>query len=330
MTEYGRTLTSAPPIWVVVTPGDDDPLGRIGDARELAEACGSSVEAIFVGVREPDPRQIDAWVQGGADAVRIVLLDRPHQASGVAAVVKLATERPPRLVLTAFDRDGRAFAARLAARTDWPLVEPVLLVRERAGRFVIAQLDSSGRQTRAIELTAERPVIVGIAPGVAQPLLADTMRSGVVERMLVSTAGTSRWLGSERVPADPAVADIRHLPKLIAGGRGVGSREGFEVLRRVARALGAGVAASRMAVDLGWIEPDRQVGQTGKTVSPALYIACGIHGASHHWDGMSDSQQIVAINTDAEAPLMQRGQLSIQADLHATLGELLQLLEARA
>jgi electron transfer flavoprotein alpha subunit len=118
------------------------------------------------------------------------------------------------------------------------------------------------------------------------------------------------------------------LPKLIAGGRGVGSRAGFEILLRVAAKLGAGVAASRIAVDLGWIDPERQVGQTGKTVRPELYLACGISGASHHLEGMSDSRHIVAINTDPQAPLMLQAELGLQADLHQVLHELDRLLES--
>jgi electron transfer flavoprotein alpha subunit len=113
-----------------------------------------------------------------------------------------------------------------------------------------------------------------------------------------------------------------------SGGKGVGGRDGFELLRHIADRLGAGVAASRMAVDLGWIEPDRQVGQTGKTVRPELYLACGISGASHHREGMSDSRHVVAINTDANAPLMQTAELALQADLHLVLVELNRLLES--
>jgi electron transfer flavoprotein alpha subunit len=128
------------------------------------------------------------------------------------------------------------------------------------------------------------------------------------------------------VPPDPSQADIRYVKKLIAGGRGLGGRQGFDTLRSIAGKLGAGVAASRMAVDLGWIESARQVGQTGKTVRPDLYLACGISGASHHLEGMSDSRHVVAINTDANAPLMRRAELAIQADLHQVLARLDELL----
>src|SRR5262249_58081185 len=93
-----------------------------------------------------------------------------------------------------------------------------------------------------------------------------------------------------RFPVARAAADIRQVRRLVSGGRGVGSAQGFDQIRRIARLLDAGVAASRVAVDLGWIEYERQVGQTGKTVRPDLYLACGISGATHHLEAMSDSR----------------------------------------
>ena len=110
-----------------------------------------------------------------------------------------------------------------------------------------------------------------------------------------------------------------HANRLVAGGRGLGSKQGFNRLRQFAEKLGAGVAASRMAVDLGWVPYERQVGQTGRTVTPELYIACGISGASHHIQGMSQASHIVAINTDPNAPILKIAHLSLVADLHAIL-----------
>ena len=103
---------------------------------------------------------------------------------------------------------------------------------------------------------------------------------------------------------------------------GVGGAAGFRRLTRIAEQLKAGVAASRVAVDFGWVDRERQVGQTGKTVSPALYLACGISGASHHLDGMAETQHIVAINRDPEAPIFKIAHLGLVADLHEILTQL--------
>ena len=105
----------------------------------------------------------------------------------------------------------------------------------------------------------------------------------------------------------------------MAGGRGHGGADGFTRLRRLADRLHAGIAASRVAVDLGWIERERQVGQTGRTVAPELYLACGISGASHHLAGVAEARHIIAINTDPEAPILRVAHLGLVGDLYAVL-----------
>jgi electron transfer flavoprotein alpha subunit len=124
------------------------------------------------------------------------------------------------------------------------------------------------------------------------------------------------------IPADPSEVDIRYAERIVAGGRGLGGADGFEQLARIAQLLNAGVAASRVAVDLGWIDRERQVGQTGKTVAPELYLACGISGASHHLAGIAEARHIIAINTDPNAPIFKVAHLGLVADLRAVLSEL--------
>ena len=122
--------------------------------------------------------------------------------------------------------------------------------------------------------------------------------------------------------------DIENADVLIAGGRGVGSAEGFELLRELARLLGGNIAASRGAVDDGYISKDYQVGATGKTVAPKLYIACGISGAPPHTVGMKDSEIIVAINTNGSEPIFDVAHYGIVGDLHQILPELIAIIKA--
>ena len=122
--------------------------------------------------------------------------------------------------------------------------------------------------------------------------------------------------------------DITEAKVLVSGGRGVGSAEGYEPLRELAAVLGGEVASSRIGVDSGWIEKDRQVGQTGKTVHPDLYVACGISGAIQHLAGMEGSEFVIAINKDETCPMMKLADLGIVGDLHAIVPKLTEAIKA--
>jgi electron transfer flavoprotein alpha subunit len=318
--------TSRSAMWVVTLHSGDDVTGRIGDARDLADRLGNPVAVLAFRTEQVDA---DAWIHHGADRVHFVIGRTDDQTATVTAAEEFWRTDPPRLVIASADRVGRAWSARLSASLSWKLVSPALMVQAKGGTLIATALDVSGRRARRVEISGNDPAIVAFRPGVAQRLAPDTARRGELSAVPLSAATNSRAT-VERVPADPATGDIRHLSRLIAGGRGVGGPEGFERLRRIAAKLDAGVAASRMAVDLGWIEYARQVGQTGKSVKPDLYIACGISGASHHLEGMSDSGCVVAINTDPKAPLLQRAHLSIVGDLHDVLQQLESELERTA
>jgi electron transfer flavoprotein alpha subunit len=163
--------------------------------------------------------------------------------------------------------------------------------------------------------------VLTFKPGVAEAMPPDSDRTGTVERIGSLEAGDEAIRVEREIPADPSEVDIRHVDRIVAGGRGLGGADGFQRLAHLARALKAGVAASRVAVDLGWIDRERQVGQTGKTIAPALYLACGISGASHHLAGIAEARHIVAINTDPNAPIFKVAHLGLVADLHEVLSQ---------
>jgi len=320
-------------IWVVSLSSEDDLPSLIGDARTIADRSSSSVavlrflsSASGAGIREPED-----WISHGADEVHLLNEPSGNQSLRITEAQRLWKQQSPWLVVTSADRVGRAWSARLSAVTGWTLVSPALLVQWKSQRLWATHLDGTGRRAKNVELPEQTPSIVALRPGVAQSLPKDLSRRGRVSECEAECeaerATENRVLSVERVPADPGTADIRHLTRLIAGGKGIGSRAGFDQLRKVAQLIGAGVASSRVAVDLGWIEYERQVGQTGKTVTPELYIACGISGASHHLEGMSESRHIIAINTDPQAPLLQKSHLAIRGDLRQVLDQLVIQLE---
>ena len=286
-----------------------------------------------------DVRPIQDLFHHGADVVTLVALEQPNplpldqpfcaSETRLAAVERWYREAQPRVVLMAAAGDGRQLASRVAARCEVQLFSPALSVRARGNRLEVTALHLDGKRAYQADLSGDQSAILVLNKDVGQPRPADSTRSGFLRQLLV-TAEPEAILKSQLIAADPAKTDIQHLPRLVAGGQGVGGRDGFELLRTIAERLHAGVAASRMAVDLGWVERERQVGQSGKTVRPELYLACGISGASHHLEGMSQSRHIVAINTDPQAPIFRVAHLGLVADWRETLLKLDSMLAATA
>jgi electron transfer flavoprotein alpha subunit len=315
--------------WVIDQRVDAATCERLGDARQLADARSESVGALIVG-SGCDPAVL---IAAGADVVKLVAPVASSESDFDAgpifrtlnAEAILAPFRP-RLVLASGSPDGREWAARLAIRRAWRLFSPALQASfDRDGRLVVTGLSACGRYSREAALGADETAVLTLRTGVAEAMLPDSDRVGTVDCISSVEIGEEVIRVEREIPADPSEVDIRYAERIVAGGRGLGSADGFEQLARVAQILKAGVAASRVAVDLGWLDRERQVGQTGKTVTPALYLACGISGASHHLAGMAEARHIVAINTDPDAPIFKAAHLGLVADLR----EVLSALEAR-
>jgi electron transfer flavoprotein alpha subunit len=312
--------------WVIDHRIDTATCERLGDARQLADARSESVGALIVG-SHCDPAVL---IAAGADVVKIVEPVAPSEpdfdgGSAFRALNAEAILAPfrPRLVLASGSPDGREWAARLAVRRAWRLFSPALQAGfDRDGRLVVTALSACGRYSRESALGSDETAVLTLKTGVSEAMLSDSVRVGTVECISSVEIGEEAIRVEREIPADPSEVDIRYAERIVAGGRGLGGADGFEQLARIAQILRAGVAASRVAVDLGWIDRERQVGQTGKTVAPALYLACGISGASHHLAGMAEARHIVAINTDPDAPIFKAAHLGLVADLREVLSAL--------
>ncbi|MCE9592290.1 MAG: electron transfer flavoprotein subunit alpha/FixB family protein [Planctomycetes bacterium] len=303
-------------LWVIDTAIRDGTLERLGDARRLADRLATRVGVIAISQEKPDA---DRLARHGAD--RVIHVAAEH-ASNPAVLPVLSTffdSHRPWLVIAPADCHGRELAARLAARKEWRLFSPVLMVQARGREFDITAVDRTEKLCRRERIPVGEPAVVTMRDGVGEPVPAAERHGDFSTITVAHDAASERVVVERTIPADPATVDIRFAPKLVAGGRGLGNKEGFDALRKFADRLGAGVAASRVAVDMGWIEHARQVGQTGHTVKPELYIACGISGASHHLEGMSGATHIIAINTDPQAPIFRKAHLGLIADLYAVL-----------
>ena len=306
-------LSGGVDVWVLEHAVREGTHERLGDARRVADELGGRVGLLFVGPEAPDPQPL---FTSGADHVGIAYGEGVEPR--VRAALEWSERATPRLVIAPGDCRGRQWAARLAVRAGWTLFSPALMEEVRGGSLWVSALDRTGRWTRREQLGSDEPAIVTLRDGVAEASPPHPERAGTTERLDVNPPAEPVVL-ERHIPADPRTIDIRYANRLVSGGRGLGSKEGFELLQRFADLIGAGVAASRMAVDLGWIAYERQVGQTGKTVKPYLYIACGISGASHHIEGMSETEHIIAINIDPEAPIFDIAHLGLVADLYGVL-----------
>ncbi len=221
---------------------------------------------------------------------------------------------------------GRELAGRLAVRSGFPIATSVLSLRERDGVLQASRPALAGTRTATLALRAPTTIVVVNADAAAD-VTGTAALPGAAE--LAPPAAASPFALVQESRLSPWEMDLAEADVVVAGGRGVGSREGFDMLAELAGLLGGTVGASRVAVDNGWVPSSRQVGLTGRTVTPALYIACGISGAIHHTLGMRAASFIVAINSDARAPIFKIANVSLVGDIHEILPGLIADLRGR-
>ena len=298
----------------------------LGDARKLALSIKGRAEVALLTSplkSEGAVRELRPYLQERLHLVEHSLLENYSTDTHLCALEVLLNRLRPRIVMLGATANGRDLGPRLAARMGMGYAPHSLLIRSgTAGRLDITRISHGGRVHVQSAWPMETPLIITMKPGVADAVATHpSPRELNVERHTVDVR-KNRVRAIEPIPADPKTQDIREAERVVSGGRGVGGPEGFAVIRELAYALHAAVGASRVAVDLGWIEYARQVGQTGKAVAPQLYVAVGISGASHHLMGMRSSDKIVAVNTDRQAPIFAVSHFGVLGDLHKVLPQL--------
>ena len=294
-------------------------LELVGEATRLKEDLKDDVVAVLLG--HDIKGEVDKIFHYGAD--KVVLVDDPMLKDYVTepytkAVCEVIKAFDPEIMLFGASSIGRDVAPRVASRVKTGLVADTTGLRMAKTQEELDKEAAMGNATPERALLMTRPAFGG-------NIMATLMCPRTKPQMATVRPGVMKMIAKDETRKGELVefkVDFTEAKLIVSGGRGVGSAEGFDVIRDMADALGAEVGSSRACVDAGWIEKDRQVGQTGKTVRPDLYMACGISGAIQHVAGMENSELIIAINKNESAPIFEVADLGIVGDLKQILPKL--------
>lgn len=304
----------------------------IGKARDLADSIDEKVTAILLGQEvEPLAEQL---IFAGAD--RVLVVDHPQLKDYITepytqAIHHIITTYTPEIVLLGATTIGRDLGPRISSRLRTGLTADCTSLEIDEDRNLLMTRPAFGGNLMAtIICKKHRPQMSTVRPGVMRRKPLDSSRTGEVERVEVpfDIEKCQRVRLVKKETKAKTLIDITEANVLVSGGRGVGTGNGFEKLQALAETLNAEVSSSRAMVDAGLIGHERQVGQTGKTVRPDLYMAIGISGAIQHLAGMEESDYIIAINRDKYAPIFQVADVGIVGDLHKIVPILTQKLQA--
>jgi electron transfer flavoprotein alpha subunit len=280
----------------------------------LAAALGGDVEAALLGSGLGD--LANALAQYGA--TKVYLADDEELAvysgEGYAdTLAALASETMPAIILLGATAMGKDLGPRLAARLGVGLATDCTALEIADGRLLATRPVFAGKALAKVRLHGD-PQMATVRPNVLAAAEPETSAVAAVEPVPALTDRVRAKVVNIAAAGEGEI-DVAEADVIVSGGRGVAGPEGFAPISSLAKTLGAAVGASRAAVDAGWIEHAHQVGQTGKTVTPNLYIACGISGAIQHLAGMKTSKAIVAVNKDPEAPIFKVANYGIVGDL---------------
>lgn len=309
-------------------------LELLGKGREIADKLGTELTAVVLGYNTQD--MANNLLSYGAD--RVLACDNKllshYSTDGYTKVIcDLALDMKPEIIFIGATFIGRDLGPRVSARLHTGLTADCtgLDIDTETNNLMMTRPAFGGNLMATIVCGNHRPQMSTVRPGVFSRLEKDNSRINGEKIKYVDVELTEKDIRTETeevVKLSKNIMDIGEASVLVAGGRGVGNAENFSMLEELAEALGGTVAASRAAVDINWADKAIQVGQTGKTVRPKLYIACGISGAIQHLAGMQDSEFIIAINKNPDCPIMKVADLAIVGDLNKVLPELTAKIKA--
>ena len=315
-------------LWVFVETNEDGTAKNVGielltPGKMMAGKQGGALVAVVIGSNVDEA--VKAASEHGAD--KVIVVDGPEYAhyttdAYAIALCTLVEKYGPTSMLIGATNNGRDLGPRVSCRLKTGLTADCtgLDIDEESGNVAWTRPAFGGNLMATILCPDHRPQIGTVRPGVFKKSDAVAAAAEIIKEDIHVDAKDIRTQVLELIKeADGENVDLEGAEIIVSGGRGVGGPEGFEPVKALADVLGATVGASRAAVDAGWIAHAHQVGQTGKTVGPKQYIACGISGALQHVAGMSGSDCIVAINKDPEAPIFDIADYGVVGNLFEVL-----------
>jgi len=305
----------------------------LGEARRLADALGTDLSAVLMGTGMDAAAA--SLIHAGADRVYLYedpVLNEFHEDAYSDALSELIEKYKPEIVLVGATSIGRAFTPLVATRVRTGLTADCTMLGVDLEKRMLLQTRPAfgGNIMATIVCPGYRPQMSTVRPGVMKRAAPDTTRQGEIIKAAPKAPMTSMTKLIDVIQESGHSVNISEAEVVVAGGRGMAGDKGFALLKELASALGGVVGASRAAVDSEWIGYPHQVGQTGRTVSPKIYFACGISGAIQHLAGMQSSELIIAINKDPDAPIFSVADYGIVGDVFEVLPQIIKKVkEAR-
>jgi electron transfer flavoprotein alpha subunit len=317
-------------IWVLIDTVEGKPSSGGLELLTAARGFGSTVEAVVWG----EGSEAAAGPVGGHGATRLlVLADLAGGLAGPAVASALAARiqggDAPDVILAPSSYECRDIVGRLSVKIDRPLLANIVGLAKEGDGLVTEHAIFGGTQIAKARFSGEGPGLFIVRP---KSFAAEESGGGPAEVAQLAdgdpgSTGAAKLL--QRHVEEREGPTLDEAPVVVSGGRGLGGAENYALIEELAKLLHGAAGASRAIVDAGWVPYSHQVGQTGKTVKPTVYIACGISGATQHMVGMKGSKNIVAINKDAEAPIFGIADLGVVGDVHRVLPKLIEAIKAK-
>jgi electron transfer flavoprotein alpha subunit len=317
--------------WVFAESFQGKPLSGTLELLTKARELGDTVEAFYAGA-DTDAVAPELGKYGATKVYATGDLGDALPGAPVAAAMaaQIDTGNRPDVILFAMSYDGRDVAGRLSAKLDRPVLTNGLDIAVDGDAVKVGTAIFGGNTLVTTAFESEPPFLAIFRPKSFAPEEGGGASPEIVQVEVPDTGATGTAKVLERHVEERSGPKLDEAAVVVSGGRGLGEAEKFEMIEELAKLLKGAPGASRAIVDAGWVPYAYQVGQTGKTVKPTVYIACGISGATQHMVGMKGAKNIIAINKDKDAPIFSIADLGVVGDVHKVVPKLIEALKARS